>query len=143
MSHVSGSVVSVAAASIVQCIAVLRANQCARGLLVWWAECSKRSPSASGVAGFASVVNMWTLSVVPVAFHCATHHVCWWHVTVTVGVSGGLSIKAVQSVTFGPSVFGRAALVGWSGSPDGGLLIGGTQGENEAESYPRPRKAYA
>ena len=58
-----------------------------------------------GFAGFASGVNVWTLSVVPVAFHCATHHVCWWHVSVTVGVSGGLSLNAAQSVTFGPSVF--------------------------------------
>ena len=90
VSHVSGSVVSVAGASTVQCIAVLRANQCARGWLVWWVECLKRSPSASGVAGFASGVNVWTLSVVPVAFHCATHHVCWLDVSVTVGVSGGL-----------------------------------------------------
>ena len=65
----------------------------------------KRSLSASGVAGFAAGVNVWTLSVVPVAFHRATHHVCWWHVSVTVGVSGGLSLKAAQSVTFGPLVF--------------------------------------
>ena len=105
VSHVSGCVVSVAGASTGQCIAVLRANQCSLGWLVWLVEWSKRSPSASGVAGFASGVNVWTLSVVPVAFHCATHHVCWWHVSVTVGVSGGLSLRAAQSVTFGPSVF--------------------------------------
>ena len=105
VSHVSGSVVSVAGASTVQCIAVLRANQCARGWLVWWLECLKPSSSASGVAGFASGVNVWTLFVVPMVFHCATHHVCWLHVSVTVGVSGGLSIKAAQSVTFGPSLF--------------------------------------
>ena len=77
VSHVSGSVVSVAGASTVQCIAILRANRCARGWLVWCVECLKRSPSASGVAGFASSVNVWTLSVVPVAFHCATQQVCW------------------------------------------------------------------
>ena len=64
-------------------------NQCALGWLVGWVEWLKRSPSASGVAGFASVLNQWTLSVVPVAFHCATHHVCWWHVSVTGGVSWG------------------------------------------------------
>ena len=58
VSHVSGSVVSVAWASTVQCIAVLRANQCARGWLVWWVECLKRSPSASGVACYASGVNV-------------------------------------------------------------------------------------
>ena len=75
------------------------------GWLVCWVEWLKPSPSASEVAGFASSVNVWTLSVVPVAFHCPNHHVCWWHVSVTVGVSGGLPIKAAQSVTFGPSVF--------------------------------------
>ena len=90
VSHVRGSVLFVAGASTVQCIAVLRANQCAWGWLVWWLECLKRFPSASGVARFASGVNVWTLPVVPVAFYCATHHVCWWHVSVTVGVSGGL-----------------------------------------------------
>ena len=100
VSYVSGSVVSVAGASTVQCIALLRANQCALGWLVWWVEWLKQSPSASGVAGFASGVNVWTLSLVPVAFYCATHHVCGWHVSVTVGVSGGLSLKAAQSVTF-------------------------------------------
>ena len=63
VSHVSGSMVSVAAASTVQCIAVWRANQCALGWLVWWEEWLKRSPSASAVAGFASGVNVWTLSV--------------------------------------------------------------------------------
>ena len=73
VSHVLGSLVSVAGASTVQCIPVLRANQCARGWLVWWLECLKRSPNAGGVAGFASGVNVWTLSVVPVEFHCATH----------------------------------------------------------------------
>ena len=72
------------------------------GWLVWWVECLKGSPSASGVAGFASGVNVWTLSVVPVAFHCDTHHVCCRHVSVTVGASGGLSIKAAQSVTCRP-----------------------------------------
>ena len=112
VSHVSGSVVSVAGASTVQCITILRASQCARGLLVWWLECLNRSPSASGVAGFASGLNVWTLSVVPVAFHCATHHVCWWHVSVTMGKSAGLSIKAAQSVTFGPSVFLSCCSVG-------------------------------
>ena len=105
VSHVSGSVVSVAGASTVQCIAVLRASQCALGWLVWWVEWLKRSPSASGVASFAAGVNVWTLSVVPVAFHRATHHVCWWHISVTVGVSGGLSLKTAQSVTFRPVVF--------------------------------------
>ena len=105
VSQVSGSVVSVAGASTVQCIAVLRPNQYARWWLVWWVECLKRSPGASGVAGFASGVNVWNLSVVPVAFHCAIHHVCWWHVSVTVGVCGGLSTKAAQSVTFRPSAF--------------------------------------
>ena len=105
VSHVLGSVVSVAGASTIQCITVLRASRCILGWLVWWLECLKRSPSASGVAGFASGVNVWTLSVVPMAFHCATHNVCWWHVSVTVGVAGGLSIKTAQSVTFGPSVF--------------------------------------
>ena len=100
VSHVSGSVVSVAGASTVECIAVLRANQCVLGWLVCCMEWLKRSPSASGVAGFASGVNLWTLFVVLVAFHCATHHVCWRHVSVTVEVSGGLSIKAAQSVTF-------------------------------------------
>ena len=83
VSHVAGSVVSVARASTVQCIAVLRANQCARGCLLWWVECLERSPNASGVAVFVSGVNVWTLSVVPVVFHCATHQVCWWHVSVT------------------------------------------------------------
>ena len=90
VSHVSGSVVSVAGASTVQCIAVLRANQCARRWLVWRVECLKRSPSASGVTVFISGVSVWTLSVVPVAFHCPTNKVCWWHVSVTVGVSWGL-----------------------------------------------------
>ena len=90
VSHVAGSVVSVAGASIVQCIAVLRANQCARGWLVWWVEWLKRCPTAGGVAVFASGVNVWTLSVVPMAFHCATHQVCWWHVSVDAGASGGL-----------------------------------------------------
>ena len=83
VSHVAGSVVSVAGASTVQCIAVLRANQCAWGWLLWWVECLKRSPNASGVAVFVSAVNVRTLFVVPVAFHCATHQVCWWHVSVT------------------------------------------------------------
>ena len=77
--------------------------------------CLKRSPSASGVAVFVSGVNVWTLSVVPVAFHCASHQVCCWHVSVTVGVSAGLKIKAVQSVTFGPSVLRLCC----SGRPDG------------------------
>ena len=90
VSHVAGSVVSVAGASTVRCIAVLRAKQCARGWLVWWVQWLKRSPSASGVAVFVSGLNVWTLSVVPVAFHCATNQVCWWHVSVTVGASGGL-----------------------------------------------------
>ena len=90
VSHVLGSVVSVAGASTVQCIAVLRANQCARRWLVLWVECLKWSSSASGVSGFVSGVNVWTLSVVPVALHCATHQVCWWHVSVTLGVSGAL-----------------------------------------------------
>ena len=90
VSHVAGSVVSVAGVSTVQCIAVLRANQCTRGWLVWWVACFKRSRSASGVAVFVSGVNVWTLSVVPVAFHCATYQLCWWDVSVTVGVSGGL-----------------------------------------------------
>ena len=105
LSHVSGSVVSVAGASTVQCIAVLRASQCALGWLVWWVKWLNGSPSASGVAGFAAGMNVWTLSVVPVAFNRATHHVCWWHLSVTVGVSGGLSLKTAQSVTFGPLVF--------------------------------------
>ena len=61
----------------------------ARGWFLWWVECLKRSLSAGGVAVFVSGVNMWTLSVVPVAFHCATRQVCWWHVSVTKGVSGG------------------------------------------------------
>ena len=104
-SHVSGSVVSVTGAATVKCIAVLRVNLCAQGWLVWWLEGLKRPPSASGVAGFASSVNVLTLSVVPVAFHCATHHVCWGHVSVNVGAAGGLSIKAIQSVTFELSVF--------------------------------------
>ena len=90
VSRVAGSVVSVAGASTVQCIAVLRANQCARGWLVWLVECSKRSSTAIGVAVLVSGVNVWTLSAVPVAFHCATHELCCWHVSVTVGVSGGL-----------------------------------------------------
>ena len=90
VSHISGSVVSVAGASTVKSIAVLRANQCAFGWLVWWVKCLKHLPSASGVACFVSGVNVWTLSVVPAAFHCATHQVCWRHVSVTVGVSGGL-----------------------------------------------------
>ena len=68
VSHVAGSEVSVAGASTVRCIAVLRANQCARGWLVWLVECLKRSPSATGVAVFVFGVNVWTLSVVPVAF---------------------------------------------------------------------------
>ena len=89
VSHVAGSVVSVARASTVQCIAVLRANQCARAWSVWW------SPSASGVAVFVSGVNVWTLSVLPVAFHCATHQVCWWHVSVKVGDSGGSKKKSL------------------------------------------------
>ena len=102
LSHVAGSVVSVVGASGVQCIAVLRANQYARGLSVGWVEWLKRSPSASGVAVLVSGVNVWTLSVVPPAFHCPTHQVCWWHVSVTLGASRGLS-RIVQSVTFGPS----------------------------------------
>ena len=97
VSHVSGSVVFVAGASTVQCIAVLRASQCALGWLVWWVEWLKWSASVSGVAGFAAGVNVWSLSVVPVAFHRATHHVCLWHVSVTVGVSGGLSLKAAET----------------------------------------------
>ena len=88
VSHVLGSVVFLAGASTVQCIAVLRASQCAEGWLVWWMEWLKRSLSASGVAGFAAGVNDRILFVVPVAFQRATHHVCWWHVSVTVGVSG-------------------------------------------------------
>ena len=72
VSHASGRVASMAGASTVQCIAVSRANQYARGSLMWWVEYLKQSPSASGVAGFSSGVNVWTLSVVPVAFHCAT-----------------------------------------------------------------------
>ena len=103
LSHVAGSVESVVGACPVQCIAVLRANQCARGWSVWWVEWLKQSPSANGVAVLASGVNVWTLSVVPVAFHCATHQVCWWHVSGTVGAFGGL-LRIVQSVTFGPSV---------------------------------------
>ena len=67
-------------------------------------EWLKRPPSANGVAVFVSGVNVWTLSVVPMALHCATHQVCWWHISVTVGASGGLS-RIVQSVTFGPLVF--------------------------------------
>ena len=90
VSHVVGSVVSVVEASAIQCIAVLRANQCARGWSVWWVEWLKRSPSASGVAVLASGVNVWTLFVVPLAFHCATHQVCWSHISVTVGAFGGL-----------------------------------------------------
>ena len=113
VSHVSGSVVSVPGASTVQCNAVLRANRCALGWLVWWVEWLKRSLSASGVAGWAFGVNVWTLSVVPVVFHCATHHLCWWHISVTVGVSGGLSLKAAQSDfrTFGLPV----VLFRWTG----------------------------
>ena len=91
LSHVVGSVVSVVGASTVQCIAVLRANQCATGWPVWLVKWLKRSPSASGVAVVVSRLNVWTLSIVPVAFLCATHQVCLWHVSVTVGASGGLS----------------------------------------------------
>ena len=89
VTNVSGSVVSVAGASTVQCIAVLRATQCAWGWLPWLMECLERSPSASGVAVFVSGVKVWTLCVVPMAFHRATHQVCWWDVSVTVGESGG------------------------------------------------------
>ena len=85
LGHVAGSVVSVVGASTVQCVAVLRAKQCARGWSVSWVEWLKRSPSASGVVVLASGANVWTPIVVPVAFHCATHKVCWWHVSVTVG----------------------------------------------------------
>ena len=70
---------------------------------MWWVDWSNRSPSTSGVAAFVSGVNVWTLSVVPMVFHCATHQVYWWHLSVTAGASGGLS-SIVQSVTFGPSV---------------------------------------
>ena len=90
VNNVVGSVVSLFGASTVKCIAVLRANQCTRGWSVWWVEWLKRSPSSSGVAVVVSGVNVWTLSVVPVAFYCGTHHVCWWHVCVTVGMSRGL-----------------------------------------------------
>ena len=40
-SHVVGSVVSVVGASTVQGIALLKANQCARGWSVWWVELLK------------------------------------------------------------------------------------------------------
>ena len=105
---------SVAGASTVQCITILRANQCPWGWLVWWVECLKRSLSASRVAVFVSGVNLWTLSVVPVAFHCATHQVCWWHISVTVGVSGGPVNKGrpiSDLQTFGFSV----VLLPWAG----------------------------
>ena len=38
---------------------------------MWWVECVKRSASVSQVAVLASGVNVCTLYVVPVAFHCA------------------------------------------------------------------------
>ena len=104
VSHVAGSALYVIGASTVQCLAVLRSNQCAKGRLVYWVEWLKGSSSASGVAVLVSAVNVWTLSVVPVAFNYATHQVCWWHVSVNVGASGGLS-RIIHSVTLGPSVF--------------------------------------
>ena len=55
-------------------------------------------------------MNVWTLSVVPVAFHCATGQVYWGHISVTVGAFGVFS-RIVQSVTFGPSV----VLLCWAG----------------------------
>ena len=89
------------------------------GWSVWWVEWPKKSPSASGVAVLVSGANVWSLSDVPVAFHCAIHQVCCWHVSVTVGASRVLS-RIVQSVTFGPSVFrlccsdGLVGLTRWS-----------------------------
>ena len=96
-----GSVVSVAGASTVHCMAVLSASQCARGWLVWWVECLKRSPSASGIALHVSGVFACTLVAVPFPSHRATHEVWLWHIKVTVGVSGVWS-RTVQSVTFRP-----------------------------------------
>ena len=81
------SVVSVTGASNVQCIAVLSANRCAKGWLVWRLECLKRSPSGSAVAVRVSGVYVCTLVAVPFPSHCLTHQVCWWHITVMVGVS--------------------------------------------------------
>ena len=69
---------------------------------MWWAECLKRSASASGVAVCGSGVHVCTLVTVPFPSHSATHQVCWWHVRVTVLVSGGRS-RTVQSVTFSAS----------------------------------------
>ena len=77
VSQVVGSVVLVAGASTVQCIPVLSASQCARAWFVWWAECLKRSPSASVVAVPGSGVHVWPLVAVPFPSHCATHRLCW------------------------------------------------------------------
>ena len=88
-----------AGASTVRCIAVLSASLYARGRLVWWAEWQKGSPSASGVAVRVCGVYVCILVVLLFPFHCATHQVCWWHIRVSVGVSGVRS-RTVQSATF-------------------------------------------
>ena len=96
VGHVVGSVVLVAGASTVQCLAVLSASQCARGSLVCWTECLQHCPSASGVAARVSGVYVCTLVAVPFASKCATHQMWWWHIRVTVG---RLWLRTLQSMT--------------------------------------------
>ena len=64
-------------------------------------EMSETAPSASGVAVRVSAVYVCTLVVVPFPSHCVTHQLCWWHIRITVGVSGMWS-RTVQSLIFSP-----------------------------------------